>query len=257
MQSVPSFPVSPCCHGLRIHQNPDPLQLNHQRLYYRPNRLSQPRRHYPLATCLVAVRRRLPCYPDARVGIVDPTYNRSAASITTAAIRIHSAPGRSRRCNRRHAPKIQRDAVATAPGDAAAPERAAAPALADWKGSITKNTIRCLECGDTFKQLSLRHLTTHDLDPRSYRAKYNIPRSQALSARSTTARRRELAQTIRPWELAPSKTQNGATTNQAATNGRAKTVAKTPAKATTKAAAGKPRARKVASGVGSTSAATG
>lgn len=56
-----------------------------------------------------------------------------------------------------------------------------------------------------FKQLSLRHLRIHDLDPRSYRTKYNIPRSQAVSAREVTARRRELAQQIRPWELAPSK----------------------------------------------------
>ncbi|ETW98750.1 MAG: hypothetical protein ETSY1_17525 [Candidatus Entotheonella factor] len=75
----------------------------------------------------------------------------------------------------------------------------------DWKSSITRHSIRCLECGETFKQLSLRHLRIHDLTPRSYRTKYNIPRSQALSARDVTARRRELAQQIRPWELAPSK----------------------------------------------------
>ncbi len=75
----------------------------------------------------------------------------------------------------------------------------------DWKSSISKHSIKCLECGDTFKQLSLRHLRIHDLDPRSYRVKYNIPRSQALSAREMTARRRELAQQIRPWELAPAK----------------------------------------------------
>lgn len=80
-----------------------------------------------------------------------------------------------------------------------------APAPVDWKSSITRHSIRCLECGETFKQLSLRHLRIHDLDPRSYRAKYNIPRSQSLSARDVTARRRELAQQIRPWELAPSK----------------------------------------------------
>jgi predicted transcriptional regulator len=75
----------------------------------------------------------------------------------------------------------------------------------NWKSSITRHAIRCLECGETFKQLSLRHLSAHDLDPRSYRVKYNIPRTQSLSAREVTARRRELAQQIRPWELAPSK----------------------------------------------------
>ena len=44
----------------------------------------------------------------------------------------------------------------------------------DWKSSITRHSVRCLECGETFKQLSLRHLSLHDLGPRSYRAKYNI-----------------------------------------------------------------------------------
>lgn len=83
----------------------------------------------------------------------------------------------------------------------AAGERLAAQAPVDWKKSITKHSIRCLECGDTFKQLSLRHLSVHSLDLRLYRDRYNIPRSQALSARNVTARRRELA---------PSKTQSGA-----------------------------------------------
>ena len=33
--------------------------------------------------------------------------------------------------------------------------RAAVPV--DWKQSITRQTVRCLECGATFKQLSNRH----------------------------------------------------------------------------------------------------
>ncbi|ETW96647.1 MAG: hypothetical protein ETSY1_25750 [Candidatus Entotheonella factor] len=112
-----------------------------------------------------------------------------------------------------------------------APAGLEAQAPVDWKGSISKNTIRCLECGESFKQLSLRHLSTHGLDPRSYREKYNIPRSQALSARSVTARRRELAQQIRPWELAPSKTQAEpakAAAKPAASNGAAKPAATKP-----------------------------
>ena len=75
----------------------------------------------------------------------------------------------------------------------------------NWKSSITRHSVRCLECGETFKQLSLRHLSAHDLDPRSYRVKYNIPRTQSLSAREVTARRRALAQQIRPWEQATPK----------------------------------------------------
>ncbi|ETW98511.1 MAG: hypothetical protein ETSY1_18440, partial [Candidatus Entotheonella factor] len=35
-----------------------------------------------------------------------------------------------------------------------------------WKQSITKHAITCLECGNTFRQLSSRHLRIHDLDPR-------------------------------------------------------------------------------------------
>jgi predicted transcriptional regulator len=79
----------------------------------------------------------------------------------------------------------------------------AAPAEAtDWKRSITKHAVTCLECGATFKQLAPRHLQQHDLDPRSYRDKYGIPRSQALAARASTARRKQLAMAIRPWERA-------------------------------------------------------
>lgn len=75
-------------------------------------------------------------------------------------------------------------------------------ARTDWRASILRHAITCMECGATFKQLSARHLRTHDLDPRSYRAKYGIPRTQALSARTITAHRRQLAHRIRPWELA-------------------------------------------------------
>ena len=75
------------------------------------------------------------------------------------------------------------------------------PTSVNWKKSITKHAITCLECGESFKQLSLRHLSQHGLDSRSYREKYGIPRTQPLSAKATTARRREIAQTIKPWEL--------------------------------------------------------
>lgn len=77
------------------------------------------------------------------------------------------------------------------------------PIPVDWKKSITKHAITCLECGQSFKQLSLRHLSQHDLNSRSYREKYRIPRTQPLSAKATTARRREIAREIKPWELTP------------------------------------------------------
>jgi predicted transcriptional regulator len=73
----------------------------------------------------------------------------------------------------------------------------------DWRKSISRHLVTCLECGRSFRQLSLRHLRQHDLNPRSYRVKYGIPRTQSLSAKATTARRREIAQTIQPWKRTP------------------------------------------------------
>ena len=73
----------------------------------------------------------------------------------------------------------------------------------NWGKSITTETITCLECGQTFKQLSIRHLRLHGLDTRSYRTKYGIPPTQPLAARATTERRRQLMRERRPWEKAP------------------------------------------------------
>jgi predicted transcriptional regulator len=77
------------------------------------------------------------------------------------------------------------------------------PEPVNWKKSITKHTVTCLECGASFKQLSVRHLKDHGLDGRSYRAKYGIPRTQPLAAKESTARRKQIVQRSRPWEKAP------------------------------------------------------
>ena len=77
----------------------------------------------------------------------------------------------------------------------------------DWRKSIKKHSVECLICGATFKQLSARHLRQHDLDPRTYRQRFGIPRTQALSAKETTAMRRRVVQNIRPWEKAPTYVQ--------------------------------------------------
>jgi predicted transcriptional regulator len=77
------------------------------------------------------------------------------------------------------------------------------PKPVNWKKSITKNHVTCLECGGSFKQLSTRHFKEHGLDGRSYRAKYGIPRTQPLSAKEVTAKRQEIVQSSRPWEKAP------------------------------------------------------
>jgi predicted transcriptional regulator len=77
------------------------------------------------------------------------------------------------------------------------------PVPVNWQKSITKHVVTCLECGASFKQLSVRHLKEHGLDGRSYRVKYGIPRSQLLAAKETTSRRKEIVQRSRPWEKAP------------------------------------------------------
>src|SRR5262245_32868983 len=73
----------------------------------------------------------------------------------------------------------------------------------NWRKSITKHTVTCLECRASFKQLSVRHLQEHGLDGRSYRLKYGIPRTQPLAAKEITSRRKEMVQRSRPWEKAP------------------------------------------------------
>ena len=61
----------------------------------------------------------------------------------------------------------------------------------DPKKSILKNKIICLECGESFKSLSPKHLRSHGLDGRSYRKKYGFPLRQALCAKSITERRKK------------------------------------------------------------------
>jgi predicted transcriptional regulator len=87
--------------------------------------------------------------------------------------------------------------------DTAASVPAAGIAAADWRKSITRHSITCLECGLRLKQLSVRHLMMHDLNAHAYRTKYRIPQTQPLAARATTTRRRQVAQEVRPWEKAP------------------------------------------------------
>ena len=78
------------------------------------------------------------------------------------------------------------------------------PPAVHWRKSITKHHVTCLACGQSFKQLSVRHLKEHGLDVRSYRVKYGIPPHQPLSARSVTAIRKQIVQRTRVWEKAPS-----------------------------------------------------
>jgi predicted transcriptional regulator len=55
----------------------------------------------------------------------------------------------------------------------------------DWKKSIKKHSVECLICGAVYRQ------------------QFGIPAAQPLSAKATTAMRRQVVQQIRPWEKAP------------------------------------------------------
>ena len=100
----------------------------------------------------------------------------------------------------------------------------------DWKKSITKHAIRCLECGASFKQLSTRHLRQHELTGRLYREKYGIPKTQSLAAKDTTARRKQIVQQSKPWEKTStyqkSQGTNGSSPSPAKTTAKRKNQAK-------------------------------
>jgi predicted transcriptional regulator len=95
--------------------------------------------------------------------------------------------------------KAQEDSDGIVP--VATPETPSKPVT--WRKSITKHTVTCLECGASFKQLSVRHLKEHGLDGKAYRIKYGIPRTQPLTAKEITSHRQEVVQRTKPWEKAP------------------------------------------------------
>lgn len=55
--------------------------------------------------------------------------------------------------------------------------------------SIQKNKVICLECGQSFKMLSPKHLSSHDLTPREYRKKYGFSMRQPLCAKALSEKR--------------------------------------------------------------------
>ncbi len=106
----------------------------------------------------------------------------------------------------------------------------ASAAPTNWKKSITKHAVTCMECGATFRQLSGRHLRIHELDG-TYRQKYGIPRIQSLSAREVHAKRQAIVQRVKPWEKSP--------TNQKAQEKASSTTHSTASKKAPKKAAAK------------------
>ncbi|NLZ18018.1 MAG: MucR family transcriptional regulator [Desulfobulbaceae bacterium] len=59
----------------------------------------------------------------------------------------------------------------------------------DPKKSIQRNKIICMECGQEFKMLSPKHLSSHGLDSRSYRKKYGLSARQPLCSKALSEKR--------------------------------------------------------------------
>jgi len=59
--------------------------------------------------------------------------------------------------------------------------------------TIQRNQVICLECNQSFKLLSNRHLVLHGLTTRDYKVKYGLPLRQPLSAKSLSQMRRKIA----------------------------------------------------------------
>ena len=113
-----------------------------------------------------------------------------------------------------------------AAGPAAAIPAVQSP-IVDWRTSITRHAVTCLECGHAFKQLTIRHLRLHGLDPRSYRVKYGIPRLQSLVSWKTSTRRRQAVRQTHPWENAPAYLQRHARSTTASPALKVETVPET------------------------------
>ena len=68
-------------------------------------------------------------------------------------------------------------------------QQESAPPVTDPMKSIQKNKIICLECGESFKMLSPKHLSTHGLTQKEYRQKYGFKARQPLCARALSEKR--------------------------------------------------------------------
>lgn len=67
------------------------------------------------------------------------------------------------------------------------------PAKKEPRDSIQDDKIICLECGTEMRQLTTKHLSSHDLTPRDYKKKWGFSLKQPLSAKSLTKARSKSA----------------------------------------------------------------
>lgn len=69
----------------------------------------------------------------------------------------------------------------------------AALAKKEPRDSIQDDKIVCLECGTEMRQLTTKHLSSHNLTPRDYKKKWGFSLKQPLSAKSLTKARSKAA----------------------------------------------------------------
>jgi predicted transcriptional regulator len=108
--------------------------------------------------------------------------------------------------------EIQRSEVEGIVSDVDDQEELAAPEERDFekkvnpRDSIQEEKIICLECGTEMRQLTAKHLGSHELTPREYKRKWGFPLTQSLSAkalskaRSKAARKRGLPENLRKFQ---------------------------------------------------------
>ena len=75
----------------------------------------------------------------------------------------------------------------------------ATPAM-DKKKAIKEASITCLECGNSFKMITRKHLATHGLTYEEYKAKYGYKKTQALACKSLSRGRRAKMTDMKLWE---------------------------------------------------------
>ena len=89
-------------------------------------------------------------------------------------------------------------ASGSAPDASASAEEVERPTAAQIRKSVRHDGIVSFIDGKTYKTLK-RHLTSHGLDPRSYRDRYSLPADYPMVAPSYAEQRSALAKAIGLW----------------------------------------------------------
>jgi predicted transcriptional regulator len=73
------------------------------------------------------------------------------------------------------------------------------------KNSVRKNDVVCLECGKTYKTLKRHIRTEHGLEESGYKARWDLPASMKLVAKSYSEQRSQMARDLGLGEKASAR----------------------------------------------------